>query len=255
MRSRIIFLGLAASLALAAADLPYAGKWKLNTAKSEFAGLTVTYTATPSGEWQATADGNTYKFKLDGNEYPDGMGDTAAWKSVDSTTWQTVWKANGKMVATDTLKVGTDGMLVVNSKGTKPNGETMDDTTTFQRVSGGPGLAGKWKSKGMQSGSPEVIALTATGSNGLSYSVPALDLTCDAKLDGKDYPCTGPTVPPGWTSALVKTGANSFGVTLKKDGKALYRYAYSVSADGKALTATGGATATTEKIKLVYDRQ
>ncbi len=255
MRSRIIFLGLAASLAMAAADLPYAGTWKFNPAKSDFAGATVTYTASPSGEWRATADGNTYKFKLDGNEYPDGMGDTAAWKNVDASTWQTVWKVNGRVLGTDTLKVGTDGVLTVNTKGTKPNGEALDDTTTYQRVSGGPGLAGKWKSKGMQSGSPEVVVLTATGADGLSYKVPSLDLTCDGKVDGKDYPCTGPTMAPGFTATLTKSGARSFGVTVKKDGKPLYRYEYSVSADGNALTASGGAIATKEKVKVVYDRQ
>jgi hypothetical protein len=29
----------------------------------------------------------------------------------------------------------------------KPDGGTMDGTTVYQRVSGGPGLGGKWRTK------------------------------------------------------------------------------------------------------------
>jgi hypothetical protein len=38
-------------------------------------------------------------------------------------------------------------------------------------------------------------------------------------------------------------------------GKVLYKMAYAVSSDGKRLTEAGGATATSEKIKIVDDRQ
>jgi hypothetical protein len=38
-------------------------------------------------------------------------------------------------------------------------------------------------------------------------------------------------------------------------GKFLYKVMYTVSADGKTLTETGTATATKEKVKVVYDRQ
>jgi hypothetical protein len=93
----------------------------------------------PSGEWQFTADGQSYKFKMDSNDYPDGLGNTAAWKSIDASTWQTTLKLNGKTLSTDTLRLGTDGILTVSTKGTKPNGEAINDTITLQRVSGGPG--------------------------------------------------------------------------------------------------------------------
>jgi hypothetical protein len=255
MRIRNVFLCVLAAAALVAADLPYAGKWKMNLAKSDLAGTTVTYEKLPSGEWQSTADGQPYKFKMDGKDYSDGLGNTAAWKAIDANTWQTTWKLNGKVLTTDTLKVGADGTLVETTKGTRPNAEAIEDTTTFQRVSGGPGLAGKWKTKNVKPSSPSVMELVPSGSDGLTFKEPANGLTCDAKLDGKDYPCTGPTLAPGWTVTMAKAGERSLDLMVKKDGKPFFKINYTVAADGKSLTEIGGATSTDEKVKIVYDRQ
>jgi hypothetical protein len=201
-------------------------------------------------------DGMSYQFKMDGKDYPDGLGDTASWKSIGANTWQTTWKLNGRVLTTDSLMLGTDGKsLTVNSKGTKPNGDAIDDTTTFQRVSGGPGLAGKWQTRNVKSSSPAVVEFASSGSDRLSFRLVDMGLACDSKLDGKDYPCTGPTLPPGWTVAMNKAEARSLDLLVKKDGKPFFKVTYTVAADGKSMTETGGATATNEKIKIVYDRQ
>jgi len=82
-----------------------------------------------------------------------------------------------------------------------------------------------------------------------------MGLTCDGKLDGKDYACAGPTLAEGWTVAFASAGPRSLDMTVKNKGKVLYTVGYTVSAGGKTLTESGGATATNEKIKVVYDRQ
>jgi len=124
MNRNMFLWTLVAATTLAAADLPYAGKWKMNPAKSDFGGTTIAYTNLPSGEWEATMDGQTYKFKMDSKDYPDPFGSMAAWKSIDANTWQMTSKLNGKVLTTDTLKLSADGnSLTVTSKGTKPNGE------------------------------------------------------------------------------------------------------------------------------------
>jgi hypothetical protein len=255
MRLRILLLCAFAAAIVSAADLPYVGKWKVNTDKSNFGATTLTYATLPSGEWQATADGRSYKFKMDGNDYSDGVGDTAAWKSIDANTWQTTWKLNGKTLTIDTARVGADGILTINTRGTKPNGEATDQITTLQRVSGGPGLVGKWKTKNMRSASPDVVEFAEGVGNGLAYKAPAMGMACEAKLDRNDYPCSGPTISRGWTVAMTRSGVSALTMAVKKDGKPFYRFTYTVSADGKTLTATGGAVATNEKIRIVYDRQ
>jgi hypothetical protein len=134
---------IAAVVAVAAADPPYVGKWKMNPAKSDFGETTVTYEQLPSGEMQVTQAGVSYKFKLDGKEYPATFGSTAAWKTLSANSWEATFKLNGNVLTTDTLTLSADGKsLTVNSKGKKPNGEMLDDTVVSERVSGGPGLAG-----------------------------------------------------------------------------------------------------------------
>jgi len=250
----LIFLAVTGTLA--AVDLPYAGKWKMNTAKSDFGEGTITFAQTASGEIEYTADGQSYTFKLDGKDYPALLGQTAAWKQIDPNTWQTVDKLNGKVLSTDKTTLAADGKtLTINTQGTKPNGGTMDETMVLQRVSGTSGLLGKWKTKTLKSSSPDIMELAAFGDDGLRLAVIDFNLTCEAKFDGKDYPCTGPTLAPGWTMSAKKSGSRAIEIIDKLNGKPTYQVTMTVSADGKTLTETGGAVGVNEKFKAVYDRQ
>lgn len=247
---------LAAAMTLAAQDLPYAGKWKMNPAKSDFGQTTITYEQLPSGEMQASAAGQTYTFKMDGKDHPAFFGADAAWTSLGPTSWQTVWKLNGKVLSTDTLTLSADGKtLTVRSQGTKPNGETLDDTVVSERVSGGPGLAGKWRTKNLKSSSPSVLEIAASGADGVMFRIVDMQLTCDAKFDGKDHPCTGPTIGPGWTVMVAKQGARGLDMTVKNNGKPVFQTSYTVSADSNTLTEHGTAAGTNEKTTVVYERQ
>src|ERR1051325_741452 len=87
-----------------AADSPFIGKWKLNPAKSQFAGTTMTIDLLPSGEMQMTAEGQSYKFKIDSKEYPAFLGMTASWKQVDPNTWETIYK-QGTMTTTSVTTI------------------------------------------------------------------------------------------------------------------------------------------------------
>src|SRR6202011_5122779 len=116
---------------------------------------------------------------------------------------------NGKVSSTSTAKLSADGKtLSVDAKRVKADGGTSDDSMTFQRVSGGPGLAGKWKTKNLKTSSPETLSLTQKGSDGLTISLGNEGGVCDAKFDGKDYPATGPVWPSGWTCVIAKNGAS-----------------------------------------------
>lgn len=241
---------------LVAADLPYSGKWKLDVAKSDFGATTITYEQVTGEEMKLSVDGLSYTFKTDGKESPTPWGNTAAWKSINATTWEAVNRANGKVIGTDTLSVSADAKtLTVNSKNMKATGEASNDSIVYQRVSGGPGLAGKWKTANLKISSPGVMQIAGKGADGLVLTFVDQQGVCDGTLDGKDHPATGPMWPSGWTCALARNGDRAFDITWKREGKALYRSTLSVSADGKTLTETGGAVATTEKIKAVYDRQ
>lgn len=252
MNTRLALLCGIVSVGMAA-DLPYAGKWKVNLAKSDYGQTTVTFESLPGGEWQSSAFGITYKFKMDGKDYPDNMGGTAAWKAVGANTWELVAKANGKVTETDTLKLGADGKTLTNiARQMKADGGSMETTAVYERVSGGPSLAGKWKTRKV-SGASGMVEMTASGTDSLILKDPDMGMNCDAKLDGKDYPCTGPMLPPGFTVAMKNT-ARSLDLTVKKDGKPLFNATYTVSPDGKTMTDTGVTSSGSDKVKIVFDR-
>jgi len=239
-----------------AGELPYAGRWKLNIAKSDFGESTATVAKVGSDEMQFTIAGQSYKFRVDGKDYPSIMGRTSAWKQIDANTWETLIKQDGTLITTDTTRLSADGKtMTVHSKGPKPVGGTFEQTTVYERVSGGPGLEGKWKTKNVQSSAPTVLELTPSGSDGLMIKIPDFKISSDVKFDGKDYPATGPGLPPGLTLAIQKTGPRSFDLTEKQNGKPLFVLSFAVSADGKTLTETGGPVGVDEKFKAVYDRQ
>jgi hypothetical protein len=120
------------------------------------------------------------------------MGGTGAWKTVDANTWELVAKANGKVTETDTFKLAADGeTLTDNTKQMKADGGSMESTTVHERASGGPPPAGKCKTRKV-SGHSGMIEMTASGADGLVFKDPDMGMTCDAKLDGKDYHCTDP---------------------------------------------------------------
>ena len=236
-----------------AADLPYAGKWKVNLAKSDFGQTTVTFENLPGGEWQTTAFGITYKFKMDGKDYPDGMGGTAAWKAVDANSWELIAKANAKVTETDSFRLSADGKtLTDNAKQMKADGGSIESTAVYERVAGGSSLAGKWKTKKV-SGASGMVEMIPSGTDSLIFKDPDMGMSCDAKLDGKDYPCTGPMLPPGFTVAM-KNVSRSLDLTVKKDGKPFFKATYTVTADGKSMTETGAPTTGGDKITIVFDR-
>jgi hypothetical protein len=252
----VLLAVLAVGGSLAAVESPFAGTWKFNPAKSKLTGDTMKFEKTPSGQIHWTGSGLAYTFKVDGKEYKGPFGEAVVWKQIDDTTWQTTYTEKGSLISTDTAKLSADGKtMTVVSKGTKPNGEAFEDTTVYERIAGDKGLLGGWRDKQVKVSSPGTIEFKPSGKDGLLFKSLDYNSTCDAQFDGKDYPCTGPTVPPGITLVLKRTGRRSFEAITKKDGKPLVRETDTVSQDGRTLTVKGSAIAVNEPYTQVFDRQ
>ncbi len=252
----VILIAVCACGVGASADAPYAGKWKMNVAKTDFGETTVTYEQLPAGEMKMITDGLSYNFKTDSKDNATPWGMTMAWKELAPGKWEITEKTGAKVTATSALSLSADGKaLLLSTKRAKADGGVSDDSMTFQRVSGGPGLVGKWKTKILKTSSPETMSLTPSGSDGLAVSLGNEGAICDAKFDGKDHPAKGPLWPAGWACRIVRNGERAFDITWKRDGKDLYTSTLAASSDGKSLTETGSAVGTGEKFKIVYDRQ
>ncbi len=241
---------------LAAAENPFAGTWKLNQAKSHLTGDTMKFADAGSGAIRLSAGGVSYTFKTDGKAFTTPYGNTAAWKQLDGSTWETTYKKGERVLSVDTSKLSADGKTMnIESKGTKPNGEKFVATSVYSRIEGQSGLLGTWKSKEVKMNSPAILEMKPSGADGMAINFPDFQATCDAKFDGKDYPATGPTVADSLTVALTRTGPHSFTMLVKMKGKPLATDKLSVSADGKTLTDVSTPVAVHEPVTLVYEKQ
>lgn len=255
MRNTLL-LGICACGLATAADPAYAGKWKMNPSKSNFGETTMVYEEGGGGQIKATMDGQTYTFTTDGKDVATPWGSTMAWKAVGANSWEITEKISGKVSMSGTVKLSADGKaLVIAGKRTKADGGSTDEAVTFQRVSGGPGLMGKWKTRTMTSSSPDTLTVTPKGTDGVLMAMGGESTGCDAKFDGKDYPMKSAVMPPGWTCQVAKSGPNGLALTWKKDGKEMYKTTITASADGKTLTEKGSAPGVNETFSIVYDRQ
>ena len=161
-------LGLASAI-LPAADAPYIGKWKLNPARSQFAGETTTFEKMPSGMIRRTSEGVSNEFRTDGKEYPTPDGGTAAVKELAPDKWEIIIRMKGKVVMSGTSSVKGD-TLTTTSTLHKPDGGTVAGASTSTRVSGGPGFFGKWKSAEVKA-PVSMVEISANGADGVTSAI------------------------------------------------------------------------------------
>jgi hypothetical protein len=240
-----------------AVENPFLGTWKLNTAKSKFTGETISYEQTPWGEIRFTAPiGQSYTFKTDGREYNGLLNDKVRWTQVDEKTWTMTPVRNGKPLGTATITLSPDGNTMASTfSGTKPTGAPFEEITIYERLSRTSGLIGKWRSKEVKISSPNTFVIEPNGEDGLTLKLVEINASCSAKFDGKDYPGTGPTVPPNFTIAIERPGPREFKWTFKANGKAISQSTFTVSEDGNTMTERGGPIKAEELHTAVYERQ
>ena len=253
---RSCLFAFAFTVALTAAQDPFAGVWKLNQSKSKFTGEIVKYEKKPSGAMLVSSGGIEYEFKIDGSEYPLPFGGTTSWKQENDRTWVSVYKLKGKELSTTRGALSADGRTrTTTTTGTKPNGEAFTEVVTYQRVAGGPGLSGAWKSTEVKISSPGTFQITAPGPNALTFSSSEYQFLCKAQLDGKDYPVTGPTVPEGFTMSVKRIGPRQTEYLQKNKGKPIYEGVMMVSPDGRTLTEDSWPVGMKqEKVTAVYEK-
>jgi hypothetical protein len=239
--------------AVRAADPAYVGKWKFNQAKSTVTGDTVTIGPAANGMMSFNSQGFSYTFKLDGKDYPTPDGGTTAWTQTSPTVWDVTNHMNGKVSATYHLTLNGD-VLGVSAKMMNPTGASMDFTSSYKRMSGGPGFAGKWMSTEMKMPAT-TMEVASSGANGVMIKSDAFP-TVSCQFDGKDNAGQGMMAGSKTSIACRKISDSSFEVTTKIDGKPFYVEVYSVSTDGKTLTDNGTpVNAKSEATKMVFDKQ
>ena len=257
MKTRTLLFPLIAlfTCSAALADSPFDGTWQLDPAKSHLTGDTMAFEDGGNGSLKYTDSDQTYTFKPDGSSFTTPLGQERTMQKSGDNVYTSTAKLHGTLLRTTTWTLSSDGKkLVLESKGTKPNGDSFDDVTTYKRTSAGTGLVGGWKSTQVKLSSPNAITIQTAG-NDVTLTISAVKATVHAKWDGKDYPASGPTVADGITLALTKTGPNSFKLVEKAKTKVLAIVHYRAASDGKTLTTKGTNGEGKEPFSEVFTKQ
>ncbi len=251
----LVLVAATAGSALAAGS-PFDGTWKLNVEKSKFTGSTMTYTKTADGYKYSNGATVSYTFNTDGKDYPTIADRTTAWTPAGDGVWDTVSKANGKVLAKTHRALSADGkQLTVTTTVYHADGTTEDETDVFNRVSGGPGLAGEWRD-----------VKTGGGAGGMTISTPAAGKfmiddpmdkeTVTGSTDGSPAKIDSPTAPPGLMVSYKAAGPSKWETTTSIGDKVYAKGVMTVSADGKTLSQTSWVPGKeSEKSVSVYDKQ
>src|ERR1044072_7072809 len=137
------------SVAMGFQDNPNLGTWKLNEAKSKFAGKgrnhTVVYEAA-GDQIKVTVDGvdesggavhNEWTGKFDGKDYPvtgDSNSDARAYKIVNARTLTFANKKAGKTTLTGRIAISVDGKSrTVTTTGTGSDGKKVKTTAVYDK--------------------------------------------------------------------------------------------------------------------------
>lgn len=137
------------SVALGFQNNPQLGTWKLNEAKSKFAGKARNQTVVVEAagdQIKVTVDGvdesgaaahNEWTGKFDGKDYPitgDPNADARYYRMVNKTTWEIANKKGGKTILSGRIVISSDGKTrTVTTNGTDAQGNKLTNVAVYDK--------------------------------------------------------------------------------------------------------------------------
>ena len=232
----LVYTTIATGAAWAAKN-PFVGDWKLNPSMSRM----------PDEMKVESKGGNTYSFDfgggvetivVDGTDQSGGYGGTTlAVKAEGPDTWIVERKKDGRLLLRGTWKLSKDsGTLTDLFREFEPDGSGLSVDYVYQRSGGGSGFAADWQSIRETVNSPFTLEVKAYQDDGLTFMLPAEQNTRSAKLDGKDYPISGPNAGAVSSCSIQQVAAHTLEMTDKAGGKIADTREIRLSADEKTLT-------------------
>jgi hypothetical protein len=241
MKSMLItcsLLALPIGTALAT-ESPWNGTWKIDPARSQLAGDTFTYSKGPGNLLHFSDGVVAFDFAADGKEYKAAYDRTTVWTAAGPNAWDTVSKANGKVLRKTHQALSPDGKtLTIHQEGTRADGSTFDGEDVYMRQGAGEGLIGTWKSiKAGTSSVPQIFIISVPAPGKVHVEVPDMKGAVDGKADGSDLPVTGDgNLPAGMTVSYKFLTPSKLKYVIKVNGKEDEEGVQTLAADGKSFT-------------------
>jgi hypothetical protein len=130
-------------LSAAAANNPWIGTWKLDPAKSQSPGSTITCSKAANGLMHYSNDDGwnfDFHFGIDGKEYKTADGYSVIWTAAGPSAWDAVVKFKGSFFGKLHHQLSADGKtLTLTEVGTRPDGSSYASKSVYTRESGSTG--------------------------------------------------------------------------------------------------------------------
>ena len=271
MSLRVIPLPLIATLIagpLPQATDPFAGKWKVNSAKSTLTDE-LTVEAAGANRYRLTfGPGQVDTIVADGIDHPALFGTTFSITVKGKDHWIVVRKINGRKLLSAEWTLSADGNTL-NDVFTQylpdgfallgqplPNGSTLFMPYVYQRTVAGSGFLGTWDSESATVSKGLRLEVQTLEGGGLSFKRSDEATTRMFTLDGKDYPDVDPSADSGAVYSGRRVNERTVEITYKLKSQTTNTRRAELSADLKTLTVTEQSVGQHKpKSVLVFDRQ
>jgi hypothetical protein len=241
-RSRLLLIASASLLpALAMAQSPFDGTWKVNLNKVQLSHKAVNI-AIKNGVYRCMTCMPPITVKADGSDQPvkgHFYYDTMSIKIVDDHTVLETDKKNGTVVATATTTVSPDDKTatIIFTDSSNTNAAPIHGKATLARIAPAPAgshaFSGSWRNESIESLSDNALLMTFKVDGDRLSMTTQTGQSYNAKMDGTESPYKG---DPGIDSVKVtKNGSNSFVETDLRQGKPISVATIDVAPDGKTL--------------------
>jgi hypothetical protein len=235
-----------------AATEPFAGKWKLDVARS-----------TIVDDFQVKSLGsNRYAFNFeggptetviaDGTDQPGLPGTTLAVKAVGARNMTVVRKQGGHVLVSAIWTLSPDGQTLRDDfTNVQPDGSRLTTHYLYRRLSGSSGFPGTWESTTPPAGLNLEVRIEPDGGNGLSVATAGGEKTI--VFDGRDHDLAGSR--DGATLSARRSGPRGFEYTEKTAGKVERVHRFQLARDGRAFTETLRLAGQGRPDVLVFERE
>ena len=241
---------------------PFLGKWKLDPSHSRLTDQMIVQAAGPNKYNLIFSGDNVETVTADGTDQTGLFGTTLAISVQDTNNWKVVRKTNGRTTIIGLWQLSPDGKtLTDNFTGYHDNGTTTNLHYIYQRIAGPAisqgtsGFVGTWESTTEDVNSTYEMEIKPFEDSGLSFTNVGAQVTQSLQFDGKDYPGSGPNVPPGYASSGHHINDRTVERIDKVNGKILYTQQIEISPDGKVLTMTIHIPGREKPDVMVFDRE
>ena len=240
-----------------AADDPFAGKWKLDSSRSQLPADTMKVESGSANKYTFIfSEPNTETVAIDGTDQPGISGTTLSVIEQGPRVWKVVRKRKERTIVNAIWTLSEDGRTLHDSfTGYRPDGSPFTVDYLYLRKAGDSGFAGTWQSTSEVFVSPYEIQIQPYRGDGLSLIDPVAGIDKSLKFDGTDYPNSGASASPDMLCSGRRISDRRLELTDKLKGKVQSTDDFELSADLQTLTETQHLPDQGKPIILVFKRE